>query len=109
MQVNRLLLLEALERTSLVDNVVKLNLKKDVVEVSSNEPDLGNAYEEVACSFSGKEMQIGFNARFLMDFLRTVDKEEIIIKISGNMKASLMQGMGSENYRYVVMPMRLNV
>ena len=54
-------------------------------------------------------MQIGFNARFLMDFLRTVDKEEIIIKISGNMKASLMQGMGSENYRYVVMPMRLNV
>lgn len=109
MQVNRLLLLEALERTSLVDNVVKLNLKKDVVEVFSNEPDLGNAYEEVACSFSGKEMQIGFNARFLMDFLRTVDKEEIIIKISGNMKASLMQGMGSENYRYVVMPMRLNV
>lgn len=108
LQVNRLLILDALERISLVDKVVKIGIKKDELEISSNEPDLGNAKEEVDCSFSGEPIEIGFNAKYLMDFLRTVEKDEIIIKLSGKMTASLMQGSGSENYRYVLMPMRLN-
>lgn len=108
MQVNRLLFMSSLERISLLDNVVKVSVNRDGLILTSNEPELGNAYEEVACSYSGEDMQIGFNAKYLIDFLRTVEKDEITVRFSGAMKASLLQGGANESYRYVIMPMRLN-
>lgn len=107
-KVGRSALQEALERNSLMDNVVKISITKEGLYITSNEPELGNAYEEVACSYAGDDMQIGFNARFLIDFLKTVDQDDVLIKLSGVMKASLWIGEGHEEYRYIVMPMRLN-
>lgn len=108
MQVNRTEFISSLERISLLDNVVKISVSRDGMVLTANEPELGNAYEEVSCSYSGEEMQIGFNAKYLIDFLRTVEKDEITARFSGAMKASLLQGSGNESYRYVIMPMRLN-
>ena len=108
MQVHRQEILSSLERIALLDNVVKMTVTREGLFLTANEPDLGNAYEELKCSYSGEELQIGFNARFLIDYLRTVDKDEIIFHFSGNMKASLLQGTGSDSYKYIIMPMRLN-
>jgi DNA polymerase-3 subunit beta len=53
-------------------------------------------------------MQIGFNARFIIDFLKSIAQEDVYLKLSGVMKAAMLQADGQEDYRYVVMPMRLN-
>lgn len=108
MNVNRLEFMASLERISLLDNVVKITVNQEGLHLTANEPELGNAYEEVGCSYSGEDMQIGFNAKYLIDFLKTVEKEEITVGFSGAMKASLLQGGANESYRYVIMPMRLN-
>jgi DNA polymerase-3 subunit beta len=99
---------DALERNSLLDNVVKLSITREGLFITSNEPELGNAYEEVACTYSGEEMQIGFNARFIIDFLKSISQDDVYLKLSGVMKAAMLQAEGQEDYRYIVMPMRLN-
>lgn len=107
-KVNRNAFQEALERNSLLDNVVKLSVTKEGLYITSNDPELGNTYEEVACSYAGDDIQIGFNARFLIDFLKSIEQDEVYLHLSGVMKASLLLGEGHEEYRYIVMPMRLN-
>ena len=90
MKINRQVFLAALDRSSLLDKAVKLSLSEAGLIISSNEPELGTAYEEVSCDYNGDIMEIGFNAQYLMDFLKNVDNEEIIFNLSSGMKASLM-------------------
>jgi DNA polymerase-3 subunit beta len=67
------------------------------------------AYEEVICDYQGENMEIGFNAQYLMDFLKNVNNEEILFSLSSGMKASLMSAVNGEDYRYIIMPLRLSV
>jgi DNA polymerase-3 subunit beta len=62
----------------------------------------------VACAYEGKEVEVGFNSHFLLNFLKTIDHNEVIFKISAGMKASVLTPAGDESYIYVVMPLRMN-
>lgn len=109
MKINRQVFLAALDRSSLLDKAVKLSLSEAGLIISSNEPELGTAYEEVICDYTGETMEIGFNAQYLIDFLKNVDNEEITFNLSSGMKASLMSATNGEDYRYIIMPLRLSV
>lgn len=109
LRINRQVLLAALNRSSLLDKAVKLSLSEAGLIISSNEPELGMAYEEVICDYQGEKMEIGFNAQYLMDFLKNVNNEEILFSLSSGMKASLMSAVNGEDYRYIIMPLRLSV
>ena len=107
--VNRELLLKALERASIMISSVKVNVDEGKMTIMANEPETGKAYEEILLEKQeGEKIVIGFNARFLIDFLNAVDMEEIVISFSGEEKPVIMEGKGEENYLYVVMPMKLN-
>lgn len=109
MIVNRQVFLSALDRGSLLDKAVKLSLSEAGLIISANDPELGMAHEEINCDYRGEDLEIGFNAQFLMDFLRSTDEEEIIFNFSSGMKASLLRPGKGEDYRYIVMPLRLSV
>ncbi len=106
--LNRESFLGALTRSSLIDRAVKLSFSEGKVEIFSYEPDLGQSSEEVACSYNGHPMDIGFNAVFIMEFLRSVAVDDVIFNLSEGMKASVLKTKDSNNYLYVLMPLRLN-
>jgi len=108
MKINRHLFLSSLNRSSLLDKAVKLSLSEAGLIISSSEPELGMAYEEINCHYEGEEMEIGFNAQYLMDFLRSIEAEEIEFKLSSGMKASLMKAVNGGEYTYIIMPLRLS-
>lgn len=108
-QIKRTDLIEALERTSLVSSSIKINLSAKGMVITAKEPDKGRSYEELPIDFSGNEIEIGFNVRFLLDFLKSVDSENIIYKYIQDQKPVMMQGESIENYIYVVMPLKLSV
>lgn len=100
--------LHALERSSLVDRAVKFNFSAEGISLSAQEPELGTAYDKVDCVYEGEEMEVGFNALFLLNFLKVISNEEVVFKVASGMKASVIKPADEEKYTYVIMPLRMN-
>ncbi len=86
---------------------VKLLLKADLLEISSSNPELGDAREELEISYQGPEIAIGFNARYLMDILQVQTQERIVLLVKDNLSPGLLRPEGDGYFQAVVMPMRL--
>jgi DNA polymerase-3 subunit beta len=109
--IERIRLLEALRRTALIsrDKSVALRLifEKDKLTVTSDNPDIGEAREELDVQHEGDDLVMGFNGRYLIDVLGALDNEEISLSISGPTDACVIRATEAEGYLGVVMPMRL--
>ena len=78
------------------------------VSISANNPDLGEAVEEIEADYKGKPLSIGFNARYLIDVLGVLGGDgEIDIELKDELSPSVIRKAGVESYLYVLMPMRL--
>lgn len=69
--------------------------------------DLGEAHEEVEIAYAGEGMKVGFNARYILDFLAAVDSETITLHLTDPLSPSIFRSAGDETYSCVIMPMRI--
>jgi DNA polymerase-3 subunit beta len=104
----------AIRRVSLLANerlrAVKFAIGSGSVEVSSQNPELGEAKETIEASYSGAPIAIGFNGQYLLDFLNVAGSEQVVFELKDDSSQGLLKpasGGGEKDYRYVVMPMRL--
>ena len=105
-------LTSAIKRVALLSSersrVVKFRISKDTVEVTSSSPEVGEAKEALAVEYSGDELQICFNAQYVLDFLGVVDTESVVLKVKDEMSQAVMQPATADaDYTYVIMPMRV--
>ena len=75
--------------------------------VSCVNMDLGEAHEEVEVTYAGEGVKIGFNARYIMDFLSAVDSEQITIHLTDPLSPAIFRAAGDDRYSCVIMPMRI--
>jgi DNA polymerase-3 subunit beta len=101
--------ISALERTALVSSSIKLTIQVDKILITAKEPDRGKSYEELSAEVDGDSLDIGFNVRFLLDFLKSLDAGRIVFKYLQEQKPVLLIGKDQENYKYIVMPLKLSV
>ncbi|WP_018249402.1 DNA polymerase III subunit beta [Orenia marismortui] len=103
-------LLSAAKRASLLakkdSNIIKINLEKDKLIITSNAPEIGQAYEEVSISLVGQETEIAFNAIYLMDCLKVIDSEEVVLELLGSLSPGVIKSKSEDEYIYVIMPVR---
>jgi len=103
--------LHALRRMIIVSSEksrgVKMNLKENLLEVSSSNPELGDAREELDVEYHGPELSVGFNARYLLDILQVQDQDRINIILKDNLSPGLIKPVDEDGYLAVIMPMRL--
>ena len=104
----------AIRRVSLLANersrAVKFAFEPGRLEVSSQNPELGEARETIEASYQGQGLQIGFNGQYLLDFLNVADFSEVSFELKDDSSQGLLVPSGDasdQDYRYVVMPMRL--
>ena len=101
----------AVKRVSILSkektNAVKLQLESGQLILSTNNPEVGEANEELAVDYKGEAIAIGFNSRYLMDVLMAMDRETISLELSDALSPCLITEEGDENYKCVVMPMRV--
>jgi DNA polymerase-3 subunit beta len=109
LEIRRDRLISALERTALVSNSVKFAVAVDKIVITAKEPDKGRSYEEISAQIDGIAIEIGFNVRFLLEFLKTCDEETVVFKYIHEQKPALLLGKNREDYQYVVMPLKLSV
>ena len=105
-------LFQALRRVAILSNEryrgVKIDFSKDTVTISANNPDLGEAAEEVEADYNGKPISIGFNARYMLDVLAVLTGDgDITIELKDELSPSIIRKTGNDSYLYVLMPMRL--
>lgn len=107
-QAQRLPFLQAAERASLLGregtSVVKMQISGDRMILSANVPEVGQAHEEVAIAKEGEDLEIAFNARFLIDVLRTLEAPEVLLELTGVHSPGLVKPVSEEDYTYVIMP-----
>lgn len=109
--VNREQLLSSLKRVSLLANAksrgVTLNLAKGKIEITSNNPELGDAKEEIEVDYAGKDLKIGFNARYILEVLTSMNDDMVQIELNDQLSPGLVRPQNDKSYTCVVMPMRI--
>ena len=107
----RAAIMDALRRISILSversNVVMMKLKKGQVEISSTDPNAGEGSEELEVDYGGPALEVGLNARYILDALTAMDSESVRLEIGDELSAILVKPEGGEEYTCVVMPVRL--
>ncbi|MBN1398344.1 MAG: DNA polymerase III subunit beta [Bacteroidetes bacterium] len=114
---DRNILLSAVKRVSLYSSntthQIRFSMKKDDLKIMAEDIDFGGeAKEKIACSYSAENIEIGFNAIYLIDILSHIDSQEVIFNFSSSVKAAIIKPVTmkeNEDVLMLVMPMRLNV
>ncbi len=86
---------------------VKLSLDEDRLILSVNAPDSGAAEEELAVAYSDERLEIGFNAKYLLEIASQVDRENAVFMFNSSGDPTLMREGNDMSAVYVVMPMRV--
>lgn len=101
----------ALKRVSLLAHEksrgVKLALQSNALTISSSNPDMGEAREEIDINYVGEPMEIGFNSRYLLDYLAVMTTEQLEFHMKDRLSPGILRGVGQQNHTYVIMPMRI--
>ena len=102
---------KAVDRVSTVSSersrAVKLNLEDDQLTLIVNSPDSGAAEEQVAVAYSDERLEIGFNAKYLLEISGQIDKENAIFMFNSSGDPVLIREGNDLSAVYVVMPMRV--
>lgn len=114
--LDRSIFLNTLRRVSIFANKtthqVRLKISGSELHISSEDLDFSNeAHERLSCQFEGDDMEIGFNAKFLIEMLSNLTSDEVMIKMSTPNRAGLLMPSVSddeEDILMLVMPVMLN-
>jgi DNA polymerase-3 subunit beta len=112
-QFDAALLNSAIRRVALMaderSRAIRFHLEPNQLVISSQNAEEGEANETIQTEYNGEEVDIGFNAQYLQDFLNVVGDGAVAFEFKdGNSQAQLRPAEGGEyEYKYVVMPMRL--
>jgi DNA polymerase-3 subunit beta len=114
MRIAREELISALKRVSIFSNpnthLTKLSLRKGKLELFAETAEIGEAKDELACDYEGDNLDIGYNASYLLEILKRLDTEEVIFALSGPLSAGLItpgEQKDGEELLYLLMPIRL--
>lgn len=75
--------------------------------VSSSSQDFGDAKEELDVEYSGEDLVVGFNSRYLLDAMAVVDTDEVLFELKDSATAGILRPVGQEEHLCLVMPMKL--
>ncbi len=109
--VQREVLLSSLKRVSLLSNSkskgVTFSLSAGKMDITSNNPELGDAKEDLEVDYKGKDLKIGFNARFILDVISTMQDDIVRFEFNDQLSPVLILPHQERTYTCLIMPMRI--
>ena len=102
---------QGIERASLMakdgnSNLIRLDVQEDTLVITSNSQ-LGKVREEVNINLQGDGVQIAFNSRYLLDVLKNMEEEDVVVEMTSSVSPCVIRGKNSNNAKYLVLPVRL--
>ena len=109
--VDRMVILLAMQRASILSNEkyrgIRMVLAKNSLRLISTNSEQEEAEEELELNYPGDALDIGFNVTYMIDVLNNVGSENIVFSFADANSSCLVTVPDDENYKYVVMPMRI--
>jgi DNA polymerase-3 subunit beta len=104
-------LLASLQRTAIMTSDkfkgVRLTIEPGTLRVASNNADQEEAVDELDIDYGGDLIDIGFNVTYLLDVLSNMSQDMVKIDLADSNSSALVTIPGNDNFKYVVMPMRI--
>src|SRR6516165_10517527 len=88
---------------------VRLKLEKGELKLSASSTETGESEDSIETPYNGDSLSIGFNAQYILDFLKAVGSGDVSLELKDAQSAGQLRPLGSDDYkyRYIVMPMRI--
>lgn len=104
-------LVHALKRVAILadekSRMVRFEIAENLLTLVSDNTDLGDAREEVEIKYSGEEVTIGLNAKYVLDVLSAVEEDQVVLNLKDQNHSCLITVDQDKDYMSIVMPMRL--
>ena len=101
----------ALQRTAILSNEkyrgIRLIIRNGEIVIQAHNPEQEEAEEELEVSYSGEDIEIGFNVNYLLDALGAIEGDTVTLSVLDSNSSCLIRQPGNEDSKFVVMPMRL--
>ena len=111
LKISREKLLSAVDRVSTISNekspVIKFKLLENILNLNTINNENSTASEDLQINYSGDEIEIGFNSKYIMDIVNNLEDNEISINLKDNTSPITAQENSNANLVYVLMPMRV--
>lgn len=103
---------ESIERASLITNddkryPVKFIIDDDKLIITSS-AEIGISKEEIDIKTDGNNMKIGFNPKYLLDSLKVIEDEKVVISFSSSIGPSVIKPVQGDKFIFMVLPVRMN-
>lgn len=110
-EIGRAVLLESIERASLLakegkNNLIKLSIKNNLMTITSKSEE-GNVKEEIIMEKTGDDLEIGFNSKYVIDVLKAVDDEQVMMEFNTSTTPCLVKPLTGNRYEYLILPVRI--
>ncbi|KKE77545.1 DNA polymerase III subunit beta [Oceanobacillus caeni] len=112
-QVKTKELLSTIDRASLLakeerNNVVRLTTQESqLIEISSNSPEIGNVTEEIMAQLmEGEELKISFSSKYMIDALKAIEYDEVSIAFTGAMRPFVIRPVNDDSILQLILPVR---
>ncbi len=109
-KINKNVLLKSVERASIINNEIKNSLislnyvdEKIIIESKS---DIGSVNDEFEINKTGNDVNISLNSKYLLEILKNINDERILIEMENNTKPMVIKSVENEKYLYLIMPVR---
>ncbi|MFM1814278.1 MAG: polymerase beta subunit [Pseudomonadota bacterium] len=111
LKVSNAQFMSAVDRVSTIASergrAVKLNLGSDSLVLTVNNPEGGSATEKLAVEYEAAPLEIGFNARYLLDIAGQLESDHVVFRLADPGSPTMVRDGADENALYVLMPMRV--
>ena len=88
-------------------NIIKLTIEKNKIIVSANSPSVGEDAVEVEAKTTGEENEIAFNAKYVLDLLTALQKEDLIFEMTGPLNPGVFKIKEDNSFLHLIMPIRV--
>jgi len=104
-------MIHAIRRVSLLSSersrAVRFAFSQNSLTIHVNNPDLGAATETIDVEYSGDDLEVTFNAKYMLDTLTSMEAETVELGLNDELSPCVMSQKGEEEYIAVIMPMRI--
>ena len=111
LKINRQAFSLAVDRVSTITSdkspIIKFKLFNNLMNMSSTNAESGTATEDIVINYQGDEMEIGFNSKYILEMVKNLDDEEIILGFKDSSSPVTAMEESNPELIYVLMPMRV--
>jgi len=86
---------------------VRLRIGEGTLTLLAQTAEVGDDEAPLSATVKGDDVQIAFNARYMLDALSALDSDEVILSFNGSLQPGVIRPVGSDDYLCIIMPVRV--